>query len=172
MKILIISDSHGLEEQLFEVMDRHQQDVDLILHCGDSELPHNLFSPYKDKLLIVRGNCDLDENYQEELIFSKNEVNVFLTHGHLYNVKSTLLNLTYRAKETDSNLVCFGHSHIAGCAYEDGILYINPGSLRLPRRIEERSYAIVTYEEETIKVVFLNELGKEIPQLKTVYKIG
>lgn len=172
MKILIISDSHGLKEPLFEVMNRHEQDVDLILHCGDSELPYEHFSSYKDKLLIVRGNCDLDSNYKEEITYSKNEVNIFLTHGHLYNVKASLLKLAYRAEDTGSNLVCFGHSHVAGCAYDEGVLYINPGSLRLPRVRAERSYVIVTYNEETVIVDFFDDFGQEIRELKTVYNLG
>lgn len=38
MNVLIISDSHGLEEELQTIAKRHEAEVDLMIHCGDSEL--------------------------------------------------------------------------------------------------------------------------------------
>ncbi len=37
-KILIISDSHGWTEELEIVKQRHKDEVDYMIHCGDSEL--------------------------------------------------------------------------------------------------------------------------------------
>lgn len=171
MKILIVSDSHGLETELFDVLDRHEPEVDLILHCGDSELPFTAFSPYQAKLHIVGGNCDLDANYHLDISETVEDLTIFLTHGHLYNVKSSLLKLTYRAKETGARLVCFGHSHVAGSVFEDGVLFVNPGSLRLPRNRSEKSYSIVTFKNNKFDVNFYDHKGQEIEALKNVYQI-
>lgn len=40
MKLLIVSDSHGLQEELLTIRERHA-DVDKMIHCGDSELPQD-----------------------------------------------------------------------------------------------------------------------------------
>ena len=37
-KVLIVSDSHGSLELLQELKRRHREDVDVMIHCGDSEL--------------------------------------------------------------------------------------------------------------------------------------
>ncbi|UTW68917.1 metallophosphoesterase family protein [Anaerobacillus sp. HL2] len=47
MKVLIISDSHGLKEELFELLNRYEKEVDAIVHCGDSELPKTAFSAFE-----------------------------------------------------------------------------------------------------------------------------
>ena len=48
MKVLIISDSHGLEDELETIAKRHEDEADLMIHCGDSELDaaHPALTPY------------------------------------------------------------------------------------------------------------------------------
>ncbi|WNF35963.1 metallophosphoesterase [Bacillaceae bacterium IKA-2] len=165
MKVLIISDSHGLDKELFKVLDRHKHEVDAIIHCGDSELPKKAFSEY-EKLLIVEGNCDDDDAYEREIYYDLKPIKVFITHGHLYNVKFSAVNLSYRAEELGANLVCFGHTHIATAFQENNVVYINPGSFRLPKERNERSYVIVNYQNNCeIKVIFFDQKGNEIEDL-------
>ena len=38
MKVLIVSDSHGLTTELEKLKENYQDEVDLFIHCGDSEL--------------------------------------------------------------------------------------------------------------------------------------
>ncbi len=38
MKVLIMSDSHGLTHEISIIKERHKQDVTAMIHCGDSEL--------------------------------------------------------------------------------------------------------------------------------------
>lgn len=170
MKCLIISDSHGLDKELLEVFDRHNHEVDAIIHCGDSELPKKTFSKY-EKLLIVGGNCDYDSTYETEIFYQLKPIKVFITHGHLYNVKFSADKLSYRAEELGANLVCFGHSHIATAFQENGVVYINPGSIRLPNGRSERSYVIIDCKNEgIIKVTFFDHEGNEIDDLKSLFK--
>lgn len=165
MKVLIISDSHGLDKELFKVFDRHKHEVDAIIHCGDSELSKKKFSEYEN-LLIVGGNCDDDRTYEAEIYYELKPIKVLITHGHLYNVKFSAVKLSYRAEELGANLVCFGHSHIATAFQENGIVYINPGSFRLPKGRNERSYVIVNYQNyREMKVIFFDKRGNEIEDL-------
>ena len=64
-------------------------------------------------------------------LFEKNEKTgkkIFITHGHLYNVKYTLNNLYYAAREKNADIVCFGHTHNPMSEYVDGLYVLNPGS--------------------------------------------
>ena len=68
----------------------------------------------------------------EQLIELENK-KILMTHGHEYGVKSSLLNLNYRAKELGADIALYGHSHIAAIEKHDGIWFVNPGSVSLPR---------------------------------------
>lgn len=150
MKILIMSDSHGLTDEIRLVTERHKGDVDKMIHCGDSELSHN------DSLLtgfsVVRGNCDFDNQLPEEVTIEAANRNIFVTHGHRYGVKNELQRLQYRAMEEVANIVCFGHSHIVYVELVNEILFINPGSVRLPRLRTEKTYVILTLNEDEAQI--------------------
>lgn len=171
MKVLVVSDSHGLKNELFQILNEQQQLVDLIVHCGDSELHKSDFSNIKN-IIIVGGNCDYDRNYATEIIQQYNELNIFVTHGHLHNVKISLVKLTYRAEELRANLVCFGHSHVATAFVENNVLYVNPGSIHLPKNRIEKSYAIVEYQNKgTATVTFYDQSNNEITDLKQSFHL-
>lgn len=141
MKLLIMSDTHG-DEEIIERVKSYHPDAYRIIHCGDSELPYS-HAAMQD-MERVKGNCDYDQNYLEEILFQVNGERVYVTHGHLYDVKSSPMKLVYRAKELGANIVCFGHSHILGAEYIDGIFFINPGSLKKPRQMKEKSFVTLT----------------------------
>ena len=144
-KILIVSDSHGSTDLLEGIEKIHGHDADLMIHCGDSELAED--DPAIKSFKSVRGNCDFLANLPDDETHVINGVKIFVTHGHLYSVKSTLGNLFYKAKELQADIVCFGHSHILGAEMVDDVLFINPGSIRLPRGRKERTYIILNLEQ-------------------------
>lgn len=159
MKLLVMSDTHGDAEIIKQVRERHM-DVDAIIHCGDSELPFD--HEYLQRVKRVRGNCDRDSRYPEEELFDVSEKRIFVTHGHLFNVKSTTMNIFYRAKELEADVVFFGHSHVLGCELLDNVLFVNPGSLLKPRGIDDKSYVIVEYINDQWIVSGYTDEGKEI----------
>lgn len=81
---------------------------------------------------------------------------ILILHGHRHQVKTTLMPLKYRADEVQASIVCFGHSHLLGAELQNGILYINPGSLHKPRGRKEKSYAIVEKLESTWNILFFS----------------
>ncbi|MBE4908186.1 metallophosphoesterase [Bacillus luteolus] len=165
MRALIVSDSHGLTNELVVLKDRHMTDVDLLIHCGDSELIHNADEMLQ--FISVRGNCDHDQELPTEQVVKVGDKEVLITHGHLYNVKMTLMNLNYRAKELGASIVCFGHSHVAGAEMIDETLFINPGSIRLPRLRRERTYAILDLKDKNASVSFYDINGTKVDSLTT-----
>ena len=154
-----MSDTHGDAEVIKRVKE-YQPDVDTVIHCGDSEL---LFDhPYFDGVKRVRGNCDPDNRFPEEELFEVNGKKIFVAHGHLFNVKSTIMNLYYRAQEVEADAVFFGHSHVLGVEIVDNILFVNPGSLLKPRAIDDKSYVVVEYNDNAWTVIGYTAQGKEL----------
>ncbi|AZB43846.1 metallophosphoesterase [Bacillus sp. FJAT-42376] len=170
MKVLIMSDSHGLTEEMALIIDRHKNETSAVIHCGDSELQADDQAVHS--MWIVGGNCDFDTRYPDELVQEAGQYRFLIAHGHLHSVKSTLMNLKYKAQETGASIVCFGHTHIAGSEMNDRILFINPGSIRLPRVRPERSYAIITLEDQQAHVLFYDFSGNPIKELEKSYSFA
>lgn len=156
MKAVIVSDSHGLTTEL-EMIAKLHGEADVFIHCGDSELQptDEAIQPYR----VVKGNCDFHKHFPNELMINFGDKNIFVTHGHLYDVKMELRLLYYRALEKEANIVCFGHSHLLGAEMIDNILFINPGSLRLPRNRREKTYAVVEMTDSEYIVTFYEYNG-------------
>lgn len=165
-KILIVSDSHGLTKELEVLRERHVQEVDLMIHCGDSQLMPD--EKYISGYLTVMGNCDFG-GYPIETITEVAGRKIFVTHGHKYSVKTSLMNLKYKAQEFRANIVCFGHSHVLGAEVIDGILFLNPGSIRLPRERFEKTYIILDLLDDKIKLSVFELNGREIADLASEF---
>lgn len=159
VKLLVMSDTHGDAEVIKRVREAHS-DVDAWIHCGDSELPFD--HPYLKGAKRVRGNCDRDTRFPEEELFEVDGMKIFVAHGHLLNVKSTTMNLLYRAKELEADAAFFGHSHVLGTELADNILFANPGSLLKPRAIDDKSYVIVEFVNQTWIVTGYTDKGEEL----------
>lgn len=170
MKAFIISDSHGWGNELKDVLDRHREEVDVLIHCGDSELTKN--HPALLGLNIVKGNCDYGDDFPEEWTETVNDVTIYVTHGHLYNVKMTHVPLSYRAEEKGAQIACFGHSHIAAAFEENGVIFINPGSVRLPRGRKEHTYCICERTTSETIVTFYDQSGEIVEDLTRRFSLS
>ncbi|MFC3883123.1 metallophosphoesterase [Bacillus songklensis] len=170
MKVLIISDSHGLTKELAAIKKRHEYEVAAMIHCGDSELPADCAE--MAGFYAVRGNCDYDSIYVNERIELIRDKTFYITHGHLHNVKMSLVNLHYKARETGAHIVCFGHSHEAGAEMIDGILMINPGSILLPRMRKEKTYVILSLENEDAEVTFYEVDGTKLEHMTARFRFS
>ena len=146
MKLLIMSDTHGDAEVIGKVRSFYPE-ADAVVHCGDSELPYD--HPALEDIERVRGNCDRGTDFPEEKVFQVGDTTVFVTHGHLFNVKSSILSLTYRAKELGADICCFGHSHVLGAEMINDTLFINPGSLLKPRGRAEKTFVVVEIKQDS-----------------------
>lgn len=168
-RILIVSDSHGSTELLEGIEKKHGNEVDLMIHCGDSELAETDAAIRNFK--SVKGNCDFLGDFPEDETHEVNGKKIFVTHGHLYSVKSTLVNLFYKAKEMQADVVCFGHSHILGISMVEDVLFINPGSIRLPRSRTERSYVILELNEGRASLEIYDYGHGELVELRQEFSL-
>ncbi|EIT85390.1 hypothetical protein A374_11620 [Fictibacillus macauensis ZFHKF-1] len=166
MKVLIVSDSHGYREELQQVKERHQHEVERMIHCGDCELTAD--AKEMAGFVVVKGNMDYAApDLPTEAIELIGDACFYITHGHLLNVKESLVSLTYRTEETGAEVACFGHSHVAHCFETNGTIYINPGSLRLPRERTEKTYVLCDIDDQYITVHYLTlETGEEVTDLQ------
>lgn len=168
MKYLVMSDSHGDRDIVQKIYDQFKGQVDVFLHCGDSELPAE--DLLWESIVVIQGNCDYDTGYKkEQLVRTKND-RIYLTHGHLYQVNFTMTPLELRAKEEKATIALFGHTHKLGCEYIDGTLYVNPGSISQPRGLPYESFAIIDSNDDTFDVSYYDRSAQKIPDLTFSFK--
>jgi putative phosphoesterase len=157
MKILVISDTHKNLSNVIKTM-KNIKDIDRIIHLGDNIVDaEDLESIYNIPIDCVAGNCDFYSNqYPKEKIINLNNNKIFITHGHLYNVKKDISTIRKIGIEKKVDVILFGHTHISHLSYVDNILIMNPGSISLPRGSNEPSYGVLDIDED----------GKIHPNLK------
>lgn len=93
-------------------------------------------------LSYVPGNCDYCASAPASLLQEADGVRIFLTHGHLFGVKTGLTRLLLEGKRVGAQLVLFGHTHRPYLAEHDGVWLLNPGSCSAM----QGSYAVLTVE--------------------------
>ncbi len=148
MKILIVSDTHGYEDNMWRVIKR-EEPVDMFIHCGDIEhMPTELKAYFDCPVYVVKGNNDYMLRLPETERLNIAGYEVILTHGHHHNIYRNQDAMFYYGEENDADIVMFGHIHVPLVAESDGVTIVNPGSLSLPRQPGGRpSYIVMTVEE-------------------------
>ena len=167
MKWMIASDLHGSAyycHKMLEAFEREGADRlfllgDLLYHGPRNDLPREyapkevipLLNGKKEKLLCVRGNCDaeVDQMVLEIPVLADYAVLpvgrrlIYATHGHIYHVK----NLPPLAP---GDVLLHGHTHVpAWTEFGQGNLYLNPGSVSIPKENSPHSY--MTLEGNTMQ---------------------
>ena len=159
MKLIIASDIHGsalyCERLLRAFADTNADKLvllgDLLYHGARNALPdeYNMIQVFEqlnavsEHIVAVRGNCDSEVDqlvldfplgadytqlYVDKRLF-------FITHGHLYSESDP-------PRLPTGSILCTGHTHIAACHEHDRFVYINPGSVSLPKGGTPRSYVL------------------------------
>ena len=151
MKIGVISDTHRMNRFIDKVIP-YLKECDLIIHAGDNFVDSKYIHKMTNVgMMAVGGNCDF-ENVEEELEFEVENKNIFVCHGDRYGVKYGLEQLQKKAKEVDADIVIFGHTHTPLIKEKDNIIYINPGSVSLPRGVDYRSFVIIDISDDNMSV--------------------
>jgi putative phosphoesterase len=150
MRIGVVSDTHRNKSSIEQLRDKISG-LDMLIHLGDNVEDISIIEKYyTGKIISVKGNCDFFNGIPTERIEEICGEKVFLTHGHRYDVKNSLLKLRGKALEIGATVVLYGHTHIGQIDFEEGIWYINPGSVSLPRD-GDRSFAIINIQEGRIE---------------------
>ena len=131
LKILVLSDSHGVLEFMRRCVEAVRPDV--VLHLGDMVRDgETLAGEYPDiRFFQVAGNCDsgrVPMDYPEALVESFLGNRVYMTHGHLHGVKIFLSKLLTDGSQCGANIILYGHTHRADCFMDGDCLVMNPGA--------------------------------------------
>ena len=167
MKLLIASDIHGAAgycRDLLAAWDREGADRllllgDLLYHGPRNDLPPDyapkeviaLLNARKNQIFCVRGNCDTEVDQMvlefpvlaDYAVLPVGQRLIYATHGHIYHVK----NLPPLAP---GDVLLHGHTHVpAWTEFGQGNLYLNPGSVSIPKENSPHSY--MTLEGNTMQ---------------------
>ena len=170
MKVLFISDIHGIKTNLNKIKEVYQKEKcnklvvlgDLyyigprnkMIEGYDIDFVKNFLESFKDDLICIKGNCDSEVDKMVSdfpivnelgLISTINE-DLYLTHGHIYNESNW--------NKTNSILI-YGHLHIPFIKQIETNLYINPGSISLPKEGNPPTYLI--FDEEKFTIYDIND---------------
>ena len=161
MKILIVSDTHGKQENLLTILDRVKP-IDRMIHLGDAEGQEDLIAEMAEcPLDIVAGNNDFFSKLEREKMILIGNYKVLLTHGNYYYVTSGIADIKNVAKAKGADIVMFGHTHVPVIDYDDGVIALNPGSLSYPRQEGKMpSYIIMELDKEGQAHFSIHYLGK------------
>lgn len=145
MRIIAFSDSHGLSSAVRKLFLRTARSTDFYIFCGDGIRDvEAIGQEFPDiRIISARGNCDYSSGAPDVALCQAGEIRIGVTHGHNHGVSRDASGLERLAAENKLGLVLFGHTHRRECIYKDGVYYVNPGSLALPRDGMSPSYAAI-----------------------------
>ena len=160
MRYAIASDIHGsatwcsrlLEDVREQRVDRLVLLGDLMYHGPRNPLPDGydpaevarMLNDVKDRVIAVRGNCDSEVDQMlldfpmmgDYAIVMDDGEQILCTHGHL------------EGPMPDGSVVMSGHTHVKRDETVDGVRYLNPGSVGLPK---DGSHSYMVYEDGDVE---------------------
>lgn len=155
MKIAVVSDTHRFLRYI-KIAKELIKNADVLIHLGDvTDDLDELTDGFNGEVYAVRGNCDFSKEYPKEQLLVLGGKKIFITHGDTYGVKYGMTEIYFKAKEINADIVLFGHTHQRFITEESGVLFMNPGSVSLPRYLGKSLGFIILKEgkkpELTIK---------------------
>jgi len=159
MKIMIASDIHGsafwcrklLQAWKLEDAAKLLLLGDILYHGPRNDLPEaynpkeviSMLNPMRDDLLCVRGNCDTEVDQMvldfpilaDYAILYAGSSTIYSTHGHAYNLDNP-------PPLSKGSILLNGHTHVPACTETDKFIYMNPGSISIPKENSPHSYII------------------------------
>ena len=169
MKLLIASDLHGSYyyasrmADCFEMTNADRLILlgDILYHGARNPLPRDyspkdtaqLLNKYADRITAVKGNCDsaVDQTVLDfsldlvsKVIYDKDRA-FFLTHGDIITQDSI-------SGLLEGDVFISGHTHVTEMREKSRILFLNPGSMAVPK--SEKS-AFILYDDGEFR--FYNE---------------
>ena len=180
MKWMIASDIHGSAyycSRLIEAYKTEQAERllllgDVLYHGPRNDLPRDyapkkvieMLNAMKDDIFAVRGICESEVDQMvlqfpvlaEYALIPAGDSLIYAVHGHNYNEK----NLPPLHK---GDILLNGHTHVPKCVEHDDYVYMNPGSVSIPKEDSHHGYMI--FEDN---VFIWKDLDGEV---KNIYEI-
>ncbi|MCD7770766.1 MAG: phosphodiesterase [Oscillospiraceae bacterium] len=165
MKLMIASDIHGSAYYCKKLLERFKIEKpeklillgDILYHGPRNALPRDynpagvaeMLNGIKNHVFSIRGNCDAEVDQMmlhfpimsDSAIVYASEHEFYLTHGHNYGE-------TNPPPIANGTILVCGHTHVPKCQDYDSYIYINPGSVSIPKEDSPHSYIVI--EDGTI----------------------
>lgn len=160
MKYFFASDIHGSAYFCGQMLDCYEKESadrlvllgDILYHGPRNDLPGGytpkevitMLNSHKDEIIAVRGNCDseVDQMVLEFPLMADYGVidlgdrSIYLTHGHRYNQDNL-------PPIKPGDILMCGHTHVPGYVRHEDYIYMNPGSVSIPKENSHRGYIIL-----------------------------
>ncbi|MBS7167050.1 MAG: metallophosphoesterase family protein [Anaerobutyricum hallii] len=133
MRILVISDSHGRNDDVAGVIEQVGH-IDMLIHCGDVERGDDYIRSLVDcPVHMVAGNNDYNLELPSQDIFNIGDYKVLVVHGHTFCV--------YRGVER--------LKQYALIEIDEDVTVLNPGSVSYPRQSDHMpTFLIMEIDDE------------------------
>lgn len=152
---MIASDIHGsafyCKQLLSAFKNEHADKIlllgDILYHGPRNDLPEgyapkeviSMLNGIKEYIICVRGNCDTEVDQMvlefpvlsEQVFLCIDKIEMLAVHGHkpFPPVKS-------------GTVILSGHTHVPKLEESDGVTYMNPGSVSIPKENSHHGYMI------------------------------
>ena len=159
MKWMTAADIHGSEYYCRKLLEAYEREKagrllllgDILYHGPRNDLPKGyntknvagMLNERRRDILCVRGNCDTEVDQMvlefpvlaDYCIIADGENVIYATHGHIFNKKK--LPPLHRG-----DILLHGHTHVPACEERDNYIYLNPGSVSIPKEESWHGYMI------------------------------
>ncbi len=166
MKIMIASDIHGSALYCEKMLHAFRQSGaerlvllgDILYHGPRNDLPEgyspkaviSLLNPLSDRITAVRGNCDAEVDQMvlnfpimaDYALLSEGNIRIFATHGHHFSEE-------HPPQLHEGDILLCGHTHVAVCRRHPSFVYLNPGSVSIPK--ENTGHGYILWEDRTAR---------------------
>lgn len=160
MKYMFASDVHGSAYFCRKMLEAYREEGaerlvllgDLLYHGPRNDLPKEyapkeviaMLNDKKDEIYTVRGNCEaeVDQMVLEFPVLADYCVLViegktfFVTHGHVYNTD-------HLPPLKKGDILIHGHTHVLKAENMGDYIWLNPGSVSIPKEGNPHTYAVL-----------------------------
>ena len=163
MKLMIASDIHGSAYYCERLLDAYRREGaekllllgDLLYHGPRNDLPRDyapkrvieMLNGMKNEILCVRGNCDTEVDQMvlsfpilaDYCLLYASGRRIYATHGHNFNEER----LPPLCK---GDVLLHGHTHVPILRDHGDYIYVNPGSVSIPKEDSVHGYILLCDE--------------------------
>ena len=102
----------------------------------------------------MRGNCEAEVDQMvlsfpvmaDYALMPLGDRMVYVTHGHVYNKENL-------PPMKAGDILLYGHTHVPACEESGGYVYMNPGSVSIPKNGTPRGYMTLDGTDFTWKTL-------------------
>lgn len=180
MKYMFASDIHGSAYYCRKMLEAYREEKaerlvllgDLLYHGPRNALPKEyapkeviaMLNGMKNEIYAVRGNCEAEVDQMvlefpvmaDYCILALEDRTFYATHGHVYNTDNL-------PPMREGDILIHGHTHVLKAEHMNGYIWLNPGSVSLPKEgnphtygvLEDHLFAVKDFEGNVVKSIQL-----------------